>query len=208
MSRAASRAIISVFDKTGAADLACFLAEQGCEILSSGGTARHLQAAGLEIIPVEQVSGYPELLDGRVKTLHPAVHAGILARRGQEKDLEDLERHGIVPVDWVAVNLYPFQQALEEGFGEAALREYIDIGGPTLLRAAAKNYPDVVVLCDPADYSAVMEEYRREGGVSADMRCRLARKVFSRIADYDRLIARHIGNSSDLLGGDAEEYSE
>ena len=196
MSGAASRAIISVYDKTGAADLARFLAGQGCEILSSGGTARHLQAAGLAVTPVEQVSGYPELLDGRVKTLHPAVHAGILARREQGKDLEDLERHGITPVDWVAVNLYPFQQALEEGVGETALREYIDIGGPTLLRGAAKNYPDVVVLCDPADYSPVTEEYRREGGVSAATRRRLAQKVFSCIADYDRLIARHIGEPS------------
>jgi phosphoribosylaminoimidazolecarboxamide formyltransferase/IMP cyclohydrolase len=197
MSTLRPRAILSVYDKTGAAELARFFTESGMEILSSGGTAARLRAAGLEVTPVDEVSGFPELLDGRVKTLHPAVHAGILARRAVEEDMAALDTHGIAPVDWVAVNLYPFAQALEAKERGARLREFIDIGGPTLLRAAAKNYTDVVVLCDPADYSPVMEEYRQSGKVSNATRRRLAEKVFSLTAGYDRLIADHIADTAD-----------
>jgi phosphoribosylaminoimidazolecarboxamide formyltransferase/IMP cyclohydrolase len=192
MSGLRSRAVISVFDKTGAAELARFLEGREVEIVSSGGTARHLEEAGVTVTPVERISGFPELLDGRVKTLHPAVHAGILARREREDDMVAIREHGILPVDWVAVNLYPFRRALEEGLRGAALREYIDIGGPTLLRAAAKNYTGVVVICDPEDYPGVIEECRTEGEVSESTRRSLAEKVFALTAGYDRLVAEHL----------------
>jgi phosphoribosylaminoimidazolecarboxamide formyltransferase/IMP cyclohydrolase len=192
MKQPCPRAIISVYDKRGAIELGRFLTEIGVELISSGGTARHLREAGLEVTPVEQLSGYPELLDGRVKTLHPAVHAGILARRERQDDMEALREHGIVPVDWVVVNLYPFARALKEGSTGAALREYIDIGGPTLLRAAAKNYTSVTVLCDPDDYEPVMGEYRAQGGLPAARRRSLAEKVFALTAAYDRMIAAQL----------------
>jgi phosphoribosylaminoimidazolecarboxamide formyltransferase/IMP cyclohydrolase len=197
MSNAASRALISVYDKSGAAGLAAYLVQGGMEILSSGGTARHLRESGVAVTPVEEVSGYPELLAGRVKTLHPAIHAGILARRSLPEDMSALREQGIVPIDWVAVNLYPFARALEEGARGGRLREFIDIGGPTLLRAAAKNYPEVVVLCDPADYTPVMEEHGETGEVSPRTRRRLAEKVFSLTAGYDRLIAEHLGEADE-----------
>ncbi len=159
------RAILSVSDKTGLADFGRGLAALGVELVSTGGTATALAAAGLPVVGVSDVTGFPEMMDGRVKTLHPAIHAGILARRSRPDDLAAIARHGITPVDLVVVNLYPFAKAAqnpETPFD--ALVEEIDIGGPSLVRAAAKNFRDVLVVVDPADYPQVLDELRRPGG--------------------------------------------
>lgn len=182
------RALLSVYDKTGLAELGQALAELGFELVASGGTARVLSEAGLLVTPVEQVTGFPELLGGRVKTLHPAIHAGILARRTAEH-LAELEEHGIAPFDLVVCNLYPFADTIAQpGIGEAEAVEEIDIGGVTLLRAAAKNYESLTVLCDPADYGEVVEALY-QGGPSLAMRRRLALKAFRHTAAYDAAIA-------------------
>ncbi len=183
------RAILSVYDKTGLGPFAAGLVDLGFELVASGGTARALAAAGLPVTPVEAVTGFPELLGGRVKTLHPAVHAGILARRAGEH-LQELSQHGIVPVDLVACNLYPFAATIARpDVTEAEAIEEIDIGGVTLLRAAAKNRESVLVLCDPADYAAVLDALR-VGPVPLEQRRRLATKAFAHTAAYDAAIAR------------------
>jgi len=185
------RALFSVSDKTGLVDLARGLADLGVELLSTGGTARALTGAGLAVREVADVTGFPEMLDGRVKTLHPAIHAGILARRDLPEHEAALERHGIGPIDLVAVNLYPFEATVAKSgvaFDDAI--EQIDIGGVAMIRAAAKNHAAVVVLVDPAQYAPVIEELRRSGGVvSAETRRRLALEAFRRTAQYDAAIA-------------------
>jgi phosphoribosylaminoimidazolecarboxamide formyltransferase/IMP cyclohydrolase len=182
------RALLSVYDKTGLIDLAQGLAGRGFELVASGGTARALSAAGLPVTPVEQVTGFPEILGGRVKTLHPAVHGGILARRTPEH-LAELAAHGIAAIDVVACNLYPFAATIARpGATEAEAVEEIDIGGVTLLRAAAKNFESVAVLCDPADYAGALAALR-EGGISLDERRRLALAAFRHTAAYDAAIA-------------------
>ena len=185
------RALLSVSDKTGLVDLARGLAELGVELLSTGGTARALSAAGLAVREVADVTGFPEMLDGRVKTLHPAIHGGILARRDLAAHEEALARHGIGPIDLVAVNLYPFEATVAKpGVGYEDAIEQIDVGGPAMIRAAAKNHEGVVVLVDPAQYAPVLEELRRSGGtVSPDTRRRLALEGFRRTAQYDAAIA-------------------
>ena len=185
------RALLSVSDKGGLAELARGLAELGVELVSTGGTARVLAAAGLTVREVADVTGFPEMLDGRVKTLHPAIHGGILARRDLPVHVEALARHGIGPIDLVAVNLYPFEKTVAvPGVPFDDALEQIDVGGPTLIRAAAKNHAGVVVLVDPLQYSPVLEELRRSGGtVSADTRRRLALEAFRRTAQYDAAIA-------------------
>ena len=185
------RALLSVSDKTGLVDLARGLAELGVELVSTGGTARALTAAGLTVREVADVTGFPEMLDGRVKTLHPAIHGGILARRDLAAHEEALARHGIGPIDLVAVNLYPFEATVvKPGVGYDDAIEQIDVGGPAMIRAAAKNHASVVVLVDPAQYQPVLEELRRSGGaVSADARRRLALEAFRRTAQYDAAIA-------------------
>ncbi len=181
------RAILSVYDKTGLVELAVGLAGMGCELVASGGTARALAAAGLAATPVEAVTGFPEMLDGRVKTLHPAIHAGILSRRTPEH-LEELAVHGITPVDLVVCNLYPFAETVSRaGVTESEAVEEIDIGGVTLLRAAAKNYEAVLVVCDPADYSSVLDALAA-GQVPQEERRRLAAKAFVQTAAYDATI--------------------
>ncbi len=185
------RAILSVSDKAGLVDLARALAEKAIELVSTGGTAKTLQNAGLPVINVSEVTGFPEMMDGRVKTLHPAVHAGILARRHRPDDLRALADQGIRPVDIVVVNLYPFASAartLDTPFD--TLLEEIDIGGPSLLRAAAKNFRDVLVVVDPEDYPSVIEELHRTGGPSLEFRFELMRKAFRHTAEYDAMIAR------------------
>src|SRR6056297_2537225 len=147
-----ARALISVYDKTALDGFASFLAKQNLELISSGGTARFLSEVGLEVTPVGEITGFPEVLDGRVKTLHPVVHAGILARRSLREDMRTLQEFSIQQIDWVVVNLYPFREKRKELEDEAALLEFIDIGGPTMIRAAAKNFHDVAVVCDPGDY--------------------------------------------------------
>ena len=183
------RALLSVADKTGVVELAQGLADRGWELVSTGGTARVLTAAGLSVVAMSDLTGFPELLDGRVKTLHPHVHAGILARRHRPDDLAALDRHGIGLVDLVAVNLYPFARAAAStavSFDE--LIEEIDIGGPALVRAAAKSFLDVLVAVDPGDYLRVLEECGPAGGPSAAFRFALARKAFAHTAAYDETI--------------------
>src|SRR5687767_8258382 len=170
------RALVSVSDKTGVVELAKALAALGVELVSTGGTARTLSAAGLPVVNVAAVTGFPEMMDGRVKTLHPAIHGGILARRHRPDDLAAVRAQNIQPIDVVVVNLYPFAEAAgnpETSFD--ALVEEIDIGGPSMVRAAAKNFRDVLIVVDPADYSRVLEELRRPGGPQLGFRFELMR---------------------------------
>jgi phosphoribosylaminoimidazolecarboxamide formyltransferase / IMP cyclohydrolase len=184
------RAILSVSDKTGLTDLARALSDRRVELVSTGGTAKAIQAAGLPVISVSDVTGFPEMMGGRVKTLHPAVHGGILARRQRQDDLDAIAAQGIRPVDIVVVNLYPFAKAAanpETPFDD--LVEEIDIGGPSMVRAAAKNFRDVLVAVEPADYPRLIEELDREGGPSLEFRFGLMRKAFQHTAAYDSTIA-------------------
>lgn len=181
------RAILSVSDKEGIEVLGRALVERGWEILSTGGTARVLRGAGVDVMEVADATGHPEMMEGRVKTLHPAIHAGILARRDRPDDVEALERRGYRPVDLVAVNLYPFREtvaAAEVTVDEAM--EQVDIGGPTMIRAAAKNHRHVWVVVDPGDYGAVVSAIDR--GAGEELRRRLAAKVFRHVAEYDAAI--------------------
>jgi phosphoribosylaminoimidazolecarboxamide formyltransferase / IMP cyclohydrolase len=184
------RAILSVSDKTGLAELARGLASLGVELISTGGTAKAIAAAGTPVTNVSDVTGFPEMMDGRVKTLHPAVFAGILARRARPDDLEAIRRQGLSPIDIVVVNLYPFATAAQDpGTPFDALVEEIDIGGPSLVRAAAKNFQDVLVVVHPADYPQVLEQLARPGGPSPQFRLSLMQKAFEHTATYDGMIA-------------------
>jgi phosphoribosylaminoimidazolecarboxamide formyltransferase/IMP cyclohydrolase len=183
-------ALLSVSDKTGIIDFARGLASRGITLVSTGGTARELAAAGLAVTNVSERTGFPEMLDGRVKTLHPAIHGGILARRGHPADLEAIARHGIQPIDIVVVNLYPFAETAQRpGVGFDDLVEQIDIGGPSLLRAAAKNFRDVLVVVEPKQYDAVIEALDREQGPSLEFRLALAHAAIAHTARYDTEIA-------------------
>ena len=196
------RALISVSDKTGLAEFARGLAARGFELVSTGGTARALQQGGLAVIGISDVTGFPEMMDGRVKTLHPLVHGGILARRGRPDDLASASTHGITLIDLVAVNLYPFVQAASKPDTPfEALIEEIDIGGPSLVRAAAKNFQDVLVVVSPADYSAVLEQLDRAGGPAREFRFELARKAFAHTGSYDTAIASTLGTITVDEGG-------
>ena len=191
------QALISVSDKTGVLDFARALSALGVNILSTGGTAKLLQDNGVPVTEVADYTGFPEMLDGRVKTLHPKVHGGILARRDFPEHVSKLEEHGIPQIDMVVVNLYPFQAtvAKDDCSLEDAI-ENIDIGGPTMLRSAAKNHRDVVVVCDPADYGVVLAEMKgtgaAAGAVSYDTKFRLAKKVFAHTAQYDGAITNYL----------------
>lgn len=187
------RAILSVSDKTGLVDFARGLAALRVELLASGGTAAALRAAGVPVVDVGEYTGAPEMLDGRVKTLHPKIHGGILARRDLPAHQADLQRHGIGPIDLVVVNLYPFEQTVAQpGVALDDAIEQIDIGGPTLLRAAAKNWRDVVAVCNPADYPRVLSVMQAARGVDAALSQQLARTVFARIAAYDAAISNYL----------------
>jgi phosphoribosylaminoimidazolecarboxamide formyltransferase/IMP cyclohydrolase len=172
-------------------DLASFLSASGWEILSTGGTAKHLGEHHIPVIDVSSVTGFPECLDGRVKTLHPAIHAGLLARRGEASHRETLEKLGIAPIDLVCVNLYPFFEKVRAGLSLEETVEFIDIGGPSMLRSAAKNFRDVIVLTDPADYDETMADLRA-GKVPESRRKALAAKVFDLTSAYDGAIARYL----------------
>jgi phosphoribosylaminoimidazolecarboxamide formyltransferase/IMP cyclohydrolase len=185
------RALISVFYKEGILELASFLAGGGWEILSTGGTAKHLREHQIPVTDVSSVTGFPECLDGRVKTLHPAIHAGLLARRSEASHGEALERLGILPIDLVCVNLYPFFEKVQTGLSLEETVEFIDIGGPAMLRSAAKNYRDVIVLTDPADYEKTLDGLRG-GDVPESWRKTLAGKVFDLTSAYDGAIARYL----------------
>jgi phosphoribosylaminoimidazolecarboxamide formyltransferase / IMP cyclohydrolase len=188
------RALLSVSDKTGLTPLANELARRGFELVSTGGTAKALTDAGLAVTSVSDVTGFPEMMDGRVKTLHPLVHGGILARRSHSEDLEAARAHGIELVDLVVVNLYPFvKTAARSDVSFDDLIEQIDIGGPSLVRAAAKNFRDVLVVVDPLDYPAVLDALAATGGPTAAFRFDLARKAFAHTAAYDSAIASTLG---------------
>ena len=193
------RALISVSDKTGVAELAGGLADLGFELVSTGGTARALREAGLRVLDVSGLTGFPEILDGRVKTLHPAVHGGLLARRGVDEAAT--EEHGIGWIDLLVVNLYPFEAAIldPDCTGESAV-EQIDVGGPAMLRAAAKNHARLTAVCDPGDYSRVLAAFRNDDA-TAGLRRELAAKAFAHTARYDALIGNY------LRGGLAGPFS-
>ncbi len=194
-----NRALISVTDKSGIEDLGRTLSNFNVEILSTGGTAKALAQAGIKIREVSDFTGFPEMLDGRVKTLHPRIHGGILGLRTRPEHVEAMNKHNIVPIDLIAVNLYAFEKTIARPdcpLSEAI--ENIDIGGPTLLRAAAKNYPFVTVLTDPADYSVIIDEMNRSGGsISEATNFRLAKKVFKLTHQYDGAIWRYLNAPSE-----------
>jgi phosphoribosylaminoimidazolecarboxamide formyltransferase / IMP cyclohydrolase len=203
--RTVSRALVSVWDKEGLAELAKALVELGVDIVSSGSTAEDVRAVGLPVVNVADVTGFPEMLDGRVKTLHPAIHAGILADRRRPEHEEELRRHGIAPFDLVVVNLYPFRETVASGAAEGDVVEQIDIGGPTLVRAAAKNFESVGVIVSPARYEAVIEELRGAGGLSRATRLALATEAFAHVADYDAAIAAWFDERSSFGDGTLPE---
>jgi phosphoribosylaminoimidazolecarboxamide formyltransferase/IMP cyclohydrolase len=197
------RALISVFNKDGIQELAAFLAGSGWEILSTGGTSRYLQENKVPVTDVASVTGFPECLDGRVKTLHPAIHAGLLARRDLPAHIDTLKNLNISTIDLVCVNLYPFFEKVRAGLSLEETVEFIDIGGPTMLRSAAKNYQDVIVLTDPADYAETIAGLKA-GAVPPEFKKRLAGKVFDLTSAYDAAIARYLLDT----GGPRAEYPE
>jgi phosphoribosylaminoimidazolecarboxamide formyltransferase/IMP cyclohydrolase len=187
------RALLSVSDKSGLADFARFLHARGIELLSTGGTARHLREAGLPVVDVSEVTGFPEILDGRVKTLHPAVHGGLLARRDMPAHMSKIAEYGIRPIDIVVVNLYPFAAtAADPGKSLEEVVEQIDIGGPSMLRSAAKNFDAVTVITDPADYARVRGAIESGGDTTHELRRELAAKVFVHTSGYDAAIANYL----------------
>src|SRR3972149_2361038 len=193
------RAILSVYDKRDLSDFAGGLVEMGWEVYSTGGTLRALEGAGIAVRSISLLTSFPEIMEGRVKTLHPAVHGGILARRDHPSDLEELARHSISPIDMVVVNLYPFVQTIrQEGVSLEEALENIDVGGPTMLRAAAKNFPHVIPVMDPFDYPHVLEKLR-SGEVSLEMRRYLAQKAFQHTSSYDTAIAQYLLEKEDLF---------
>ncbi|MBI3978744.1 MAG: bifunctional phosphoribosylaminoimidazolecarboxamide formyltransferase/IMP cyclohydrolase [Chloroflexi bacterium] len=193
------RAILSVYDKRGLVSFAGGLVRLGYELSSTGGTLRTLREAGIPVGPVDALTGFPEMLDGRVRTLHPAIHGGILARRDRPDHLAELRRHGIAPIDLVANNLYPFAQTVADpSVALDVAIENIDIGGVTLLRAAAKNYLDVLPVVDPADYDMILAALQ-DGGAPVEMRRRLAAKAFAHTAAYDTAVAEFLRTADDLF---------
>jgi phosphoribosylaminoimidazolecarboxamide formyltransferase/IMP cyclohydrolase len=187
------RALISVSDKTGIVDFADGLIKAGIEIISTGGTKKALDEAGISTISIEEVTGFPEMMDGRVKTLHPKIHGGLLGRRDLAGHLKAMAKHDILPIDYVCVNLYPFKETiLKANVTEEEAIENIDIGGPSMLRSAAKNFQSVTVVVDPCDYSKVLTELVEQGETSLTTRKKLAAKVFRHTAAYDALIANYL----------------
>src|SRR6266540_427347 len=194
------RALLSVSDKTGIVDLGRGLAARGFELVSTGGTARALADAGLAVTGVSDLTGFPEMMDGRVKTLHPALHGGILARRDRPDDLEALARHGIQPIDVVVVNLYPFAEtARKPGVEFDELVEQIDIGGPSMVRAAAKNFRDVLIVVDPGDYKRLLGAIDEAPNLT--FRFDLMRKALAHTADYDAAITETLAKF-EVVGGE------
>ena len=188
------RALISVSNKKGVVEFAKALHAMGIEILSTGGTAKGLRDAGVPVKDVSEHTGSPEMLDGRVKTLHPRIHGGLLSRRDNPKDMEEIKKHGIDTIDMVVVNLYPFEETIAKPgvtFDEAI--ENIDIGGPAMLRSASKNFRDVAVIVDPSDYEKVITEMKNlDGDLAQKTRLELAKKVFRHTSRYDAVIADYL----------------
>ena len=196
------RALLSVSDKSGLVPFARALAERGWTLLSTGGTARALREAGLEVVEVSEVTGHPEMMDGRVKTLHPAVHAGLLARRAHPTDVQEMGAQGYEPIDLVAVNLYPFRETVAKpGVSVDEAVENIDIGGPSMLRSAAKNHESVWVVADAADYGRVLEALDAPPAETLPLRRELAAKVYAHTSSYDAAIAAYL--EAQLRGGEA-----
>ena len=191
------RAVVSVSDKKGVVEFAKELSSMGVEILSTGGTAKTMREAGVTVKDVSEHTGFPEMLDGRVKTLHPKIHGGLLSRRGNEKDMEEIKKHGIDTIDMVVVNLYPFEATISKPnvtFDDAI--ENIDIGGPTMLRSASKNFQDVAVVVDPDDYIKVLDEMKKMNNeLSYKTKLKLAQKVFAHTSRYDSLIADYLAKT-------------
>ena len=194
------RALISVSDKTGIVDFARELQGAGIEILSTGGTAASLQSEGVSTLEVSKFTGFPEILGGRVKTLHPKIHGGLLYLRGDDQHEEQVETHGLLPIDLVVVNLYPFEATIARDVSLPEAIEQIDIGGPSMIRSAAKNFQSVTVITDPADYSLVVEDIRKQnGGTSRGLRERLAIKAFATTAAYDHAIAGFLNREQEVF---------
>jgi phosphoribosylaminoimidazolecarboxamide formyltransferase/IMP cyclohydrolase len=188
------RAIISVTDKTGVVDFARSLAGFGVQILSTGGTAKAMRDGGVTVTDISEYTGFPEMLDGRVKTLHPKVHGGLLGMRGNPEHVKTMEKHGIKNIDMVVVNLYQFEKTVaKQGVTLDEAVENIDIGGPAMLRSSAKNFKDVTVIVDPSDYDKVLKEMKENGGATLlKTRFRLAKKVFKLTHNYDGAISRYL----------------
>jgi phosphoribosylaminoimidazolecarboxamide formyltransferase/IMP cyclohydrolase len=189
------RALLSVSDKTGLVELARVLAELGVELISTGGTHAHLRAAGLAVREVSDVTGFPEIMDGRVKTLHPRIHGGLLGRAGTDDAV--MVEHGIAPIDLVVVNLYPFTATIAKpGVTDAEAIENIDIGGPAMTRAAAKNHARVLIVTNPADYAEVAAALQDAGGSDFTLRRRLAAKAYAHTSAYDAAVAAYLARQS------------
>ena len=197
--RPVRRALLAVYDKSGIVELARALVEQGVALVSSGGTAQALRDPGIPVTPVEEVTGSPEMLDGRVKTLHPRIHAGILADRRKPEHDAQLAEHGIEPFELVVVNLYPFRDTVASGAGPEEIIEKIDIGGPTMVRAAAKNFESVGIVVSPARYGDVLDDIRREGGLTRELRRALAAEAFAHTAAYDAAVGGWFAGAEDAL---------
>ncbi|MBI5344691.1 MAG: bifunctional phosphoribosylaminoimidazolecarboxamide formyltransferase/IMP cyclohydrolase, partial [Deltaproteobacteria bacterium] len=195
------RAIISVTDKSGIAEFAKELEGMGVEIVSTGGTAELMRGAGITVIPISSYTGFPEMLDGRLKTLHPKIHGGILGMRDNPAHQREMSAHGILPVDMVVVNLYAFEKTVAKGASLEEAIENIDIGGPAMLRSAAKNYNDAAAVVDPADYAGIIKEMKAKAGcLSRQTRFALARKVFQLTARYDGAISNYLGSVPEMPG--------
>ena len=187
------RALLSVSDKTGIVELGKFLSENGVEIISTGGTMKALRDAGVPVTYVSDVTGFPEIMDGRVKTLNPKIHGAILAVRSNPEHMQALAEHNITPIDLVVVNLYPFRETISKpGVTEAEAIENIDIGGPAMVRASAKNIKDVVIVTYPRRYAQLMEMLEKDGDIDARTRKELAFEAFSHTAEYDTMISEYL----------------
>ena len=187
------RALLSVSDKTGIVELGKFLSEKGVEIISTGGTMKALRDAGVPVTYVSDVTGFPEIMDGRVKTLNPKIHGAILAVRSNPEHMQALAKHNITPIDLVVVNLYPFRETISKpGVTEAEAIENIDIGGPAMVRASAKNFKDVVIVTYPRRYAQLMEMLEKDGDIDARTRKELAFEAFSHTAEYDTMISEYL----------------
>ena len=187
------RALLSVSDKTGIVELGKFLSENGVEIISTGGTMKALRDAGVPVTYVSDVTGFPEIMDGRVKTLNPKIHGAILAVRSNPEHMQALAEHNMTPIDLVVVNLYPFRETISKpGVTEAEAIENIDIGGPAMVRASAKNFKDVVIVTYPRRYAQLMEMLEKDGDIDARTRKELAFEAFSHTAEYDTMISEYL----------------
>src|SRR5690606_29775811 len=191
------RALLSVFDKAGIADFAKALAALGVDLVSTGGTAKLIAEAGAAVRDISDLTGFPEMMDGRVKTLHPKVHGGLLAVRDDAGHKASMDEHGIGAIDLVVVNLYPFEATIARGASYEDTIENIDIGGPAMIRSAAKNHAYVTVVVDPADYAEVIEHIRQTGGVPYELRQKLAAKAYARTAAYDAVISAWFSRTLD-----------